>query len=230
MSEFFKDFIGVIGSPGPTIGRLMAKKRWQAALAIILLVTAVATFITFPIAVKDNAIMMRDSSIAEKMSDEQLINLDRVTVAGRFFATFIAILVSILVITIGAFFIYLFFKIGGAEGFYVHYFTGVAFASILDMGFGGILRTLLVLSKKTVLIHTGLVMFFPGLDSHSLLSIFLRQFDFFSLWYLVALALGISVFTKFSLKKSIFITSQYFLFKCLVAVPIAYIWGKFTGI
>ena len=92
-------------------------------------------------------------------------------------------------------------------------FSGVAQASILDMVLGGILKGTLILMKKTMLVHTGLTMFFPGLDFRSLPFIVLSQFDFFSLWYLAALALGIAAFAKISPKKSISVIVAVFPFQ-----------------
>jgi len=229
MNEFMNDFVGVISNPAQTIARVMSGKRWQAALALILLVTAVCTFVTFPITKAEQAKFIRDSEMASKLSDEQLANLDKFTPAGRVMGALYSAVFAALMIVLAAFFIYLFFKVAGAEGNYVHYFSGVAHASILDMLLGGVLKATLILLKKTMMVHTGLTLFFPGLDFRSLSFIVLSQFDFFSLWYLAALALGIAVFARISPRRSIFITVLYFLFKCLVLVSFSYLTMKMMG-
>jgi hypothetical protein len=229
MSEFIGDFFGVIGNPAQAIARVMEKKRWRAALALILLVTAIVTFITFPITKVEQAKFIRDSEMADKLNDEQLANLDKFTPVQRASSSLYAAVFASLALVLGAFFVYLFFKVGGAEGNYVHYFSGVAQASMLDMVLGGVLKGALILLKKTMLVHTGLTMFFPGLDFRSLPFIVLAQFDFFSLWYLVALVLGIAAFTRFSVKKSFFIAALYFLFKSLVFIAFSYFMMKLMG-
>jgi hypothetical protein len=105
----------------------------------------------------------------------------------------------------------------------------VAQASMLDMVLGGVLKGSLVLLKKTMLVHTGLTMFFPGMDFRTLPFIVLAQFDFFSIWYLAALALGIAAFTRFSPKKSIVIAVLYFLFKSLIFITFSYFTMKLMG-
>jgi hypothetical protein len=229
MSEFFSEVIGVIGNPAQTIARVMEKKRWKAALAVILLVTAVVTFVTFPISKVEQAKFIRDSEMADKLSDEQLASLDRFTPAQRINGALFAAVFAALALVMGAFFVYLFFKVGGAEGNYVHYFSGVALASILDMLLGGVLKSSLILIKKSIMVHTGLTMFFPGLDFRSLPFIVLSQFDFFSIWYLAALALGIAAFSRLSLKKSMIITVLYFLFKSLIVIAFSYFSMKLMG-
>jgi hypothetical protein len=229
MSEFFNDFWGVIGNPGPTIGRIMEKKRWQAMLAAILLVTAIATYLTYPVTKVEQAKFVRDSEMADKLSEEQLANLDKFTPTQRLTGSLIALVFSALLIAVAAFFVYLFFKVAGSEGNYVHYFSGVVHASILDMFLGGILKSALILYNKTMLVHTGMTMFFPGLDFRTLPFIILSQFDFFSLWYLAALAMGIAFFAKISPKKSIFIALLYFLFKSLIFITFSYFSMKLMG-
>lgn len=229
MNEFYNDFISVIGSPAQTIGKMMEKKRWQAVLAVILLLTAIATFITYPITKVEQAKFIRDSEMADKLSEEQLANLDKFTPSQRLTGAMFSLVIAGLMIVVAAFFIYLFFKVAGCEGNYVHYFSGVVHASILDMFLGGILKSSLILMKKTMLVHTGLTMFFPGMDFRSLSFIVLSQFDFFSIWYLAALALGIAFFAKISPQKSISIAVLYFLFKSLVFISFSYFSMKLLG-
>jgi predicted phage tail protein len=229
MSEFISDFIGVFNNPAQTVARAMEKKRWQAALAVILLVTAVCTFATFPVTKAEQAKFVRDSAMAEKLSDEQLANLDKFTPTQRVTGSLTAAAIAALAIVVAAFFIYLFFKVGGAEGLYVNYFSGMAQASLLDMGLGMVLKSVLMLAKKTMLVQTGLTMFFPGLDFRSFSFLLLSQFDFFSIWYLAALALGIAVFAKISPRKSISITILYFAFRALVVVSVSYFAMRLVG-
>lgn len=229
MNEFFNDFYGVIGNPAQTIGRVMDKKRWQAALAIILLLTAIATFVTFPITKVEQAKFIRDSEMADKLSEEQLANLDKFTPNQRLTGAMFSAAFAGLMLVVAAFFVYLFFKVAGSEGNYVHYFSGVVHASILDMFLGGILKSSLIFMKKTMLVHTGLTLFFPGLDFRSLPFIILSQFDFFAIWYLVALALGIAVFAKISPRKSLLIAFLYFIFKSLVFVSFSYLSMRLMG-
>jgi len=229
MNEFFNDFFGVIGNPAQTIGKIMDKKRWQAVLAVILLFSAIATFLTYPVTKVEQAKFIRDSEMADKLSEEQLANLDKFTPSQRLTGALFSLVFAGMMIVVAAFFIYLFFKVAGSEGNYVHYFSGVVHASILDMFLGGILKSSLILMKKTMLVHTGLTMFSPGMDFRSLPFIILSQFDFFSLWYLAALALGIAFFAKISLQKSFFIAFLYFLFKSLVFVSFSYLSIKLLG-
>lgn len=229
MNEFLNDFIGVIGNPGPTIGKLMDKKRWLAVFILILLTTAILTYLSYPITKVEGAKIIRDSEMADKLSEEQLANLDKFTSTQRIFGALYQIIWLAGAMLLAVFFVYLFFKAAGVEGDFSHFFSGVVHASVLDIFLGGIIKTSLILIKKTMFVHTGLTMFFPALDFRSMSFIILSQFDFFAVWYLLALALGVAYFAKISPKKGISIVALYFLFKSLVFVSFSYFSMKLLG-
>jgi len=229
MNEWLNDLKGVFGNPGPTIGMVMEKKRWLAACLLILLAMSIVAFITYPVTKVEGAKLIRDSEMAEKLSEEQLAGLDRFTPAQRLFAALTQMPLAALMMLFGAFFVYLFFKVAGVDGIFSNYFSGVAHASLLDMLLGGVLKGALIAFKKTMFVETGLTMFFPALDFRSMPYIILSQFDFFSIWYLLALSLGIAHFAKISLKKTFTIMILYFLFKSLVFASFSYFSMKLMG-
>jgi hypothetical protein len=134
-----------------------------------------------------------------------------------------------IMLLLGAFFVYLFFKVAGAEGDFSQYFSGVALASMLDMFLGGIVKTALIAVKKTMFVHTGLTLFFPALDFRSMPFLILSQFDFFSIWYLLALTLGVAGFARIGTRKSAVVVVLYFIFKSLVFVSFSYFSMKLLG-
>ncbi|MCX6556943.1 MAG: YIP1 family protein [Candidatus Aminicenantes bacterium] len=229
MKEFLEICRGIIDNPGPTIGRVMDKKRWLGAFALILLTMAIVTYVTYPITKAEGAKFIRDSEMADKLSEDQLASLDQFTPGQRLFGALTQLPLAALTLLLAAFFVYLLFKVAGAAGDFSHYFSAVAHASLLDMFLGGVVRAVLVAIQKTMFVHTGLTILFPALDFRSLSYLVLAQFDFFSLWYLLALALGIAHFTKISVKRSIATVVFYFLFKSLVFVSFSHFSMKLLG-
>ena len=222
MNQSLNDLGGIIASPGITLAKLMEKKVWVLSFILILVATFVFTFVTYPINKVEQAKLIRNSEIADRLPEEQLANLDKFTPVQRVTSSFFQMVFIALALVIGAFFVYLFFKVANATGTYGHFFCGVVNASIIDVGLGGLLKSLLVLQKKSIFVSTSLTLLTPGSDFRSLGFQILSQFDFFSLWFLAALALGIAGFEKMPVKKSIFVTVLYFLFKSTVIVAISY--------
>ncbi len=229
MNNLLATFSGVIFNPGPTVGRLMEKKQWQAILILLLIASSIFTYITYPVSKVEQAKIVRNSEIASRIPEERLENLDKFTPGQRLTGSLYPIAITGLALVLASFFVYLFFKIGGVEGLYVNYFSAVVNASLIDLFYGGLLRTYLVVAKKSILISFGPTVFFRGLDFRSLSYMILSQFDLFSLWYLAVLILGIVHFGKIPLKKGLSIGILYFLFKATLLVAFSYIFMKITG-
>lgn len=222
MSNIIGDVADVILSPGKTIANTMFKKKWVAVFILILVVSSLATYLTYPVTKAEQAKFIRNSELANRLSEEQLESLDKFTPAQRLTGTLFPIFVMALTLVVSAFFIYLFFKIGGTEGTYMNFFSGVVHASVIDMVLGGILKSALVVSQKSIMVSTGLGLLSPANDFRNLSFLVLSQFDFFTIWYLAALALGIAGFAKIKPRKSLLIAFSYFVFKAIVVVSFSY--------
>ena len=106
----------MIDNPGPTIGTVMDKKRWQAVFLLILLTTAIVAYISYPVTKVEGAKLIRDSEMADKMSEEQLANLDKFTPGQRLFGALTQLPMAAIIMLFAAFFVYLFFKVAGSYG------------------------------------------------------------------------------------------------------------------
>ena len=230
MNDFYRNLLGVIRSPGKTISQVMEKKTWVAVFLLILAMSSIATYVIYPITKVEQAKLLKNSEFAARMSEEQLENLDKFTPAQRLAGSLFPVPITALTMVIAAFFIYMFFKIGGAEGSYMNFFSGVVHASVIDMVLAGIVKSLLIISQKSLLVSTSLSLFSQTASFRSFSYLLLSQFDLFSIWYLSALALGIAQYAKISVRKSFGIAAGYFLFKGIVVVTFSYFIMRLIGI
>jgi hypothetical protein len=230
MIDFYHNLLGVIRSPGKTISQVMEKKTWVAVFLLILTVSSIATYVIYPITKVEQAKLLRNSEFAARMSEEQLENIDKFTPAQRMAGALFPLPITALTMVVAAFFIYMFFKIGGAEGSYMNFFSGVVHASVIDMVLAGIVKSLLILSQKSLLVSTSLSLFSSTASFRSFSYLLLSQFDLFSIWYLSALAIGIAQYTGISARKSFGIAAGYFLFKGTVVVAFSYFTLRLIGI
>lgn len=229
MNQFLSDLKGVILTPAQTIAAVMERKRWLPALALVVAVSLLLSYLAYPVVKVEQAKLVRSSPMADRLSEEQLDNLDKYTPAKRVGETLFQLPIQPLIFVLAAFFIYLFFKIGGAEGFFVNYFTAVCYASLIDTVFGGLVKTALILLKKSIMVSTSLTLLFPAMEIRSPAYLMLSQFDLFSIWYLVALALAIAVFSKMSPSRSLAIASAYFAFRAIVFVLFSMLFMRMWG-
>jgi hypothetical protein len=221
--DLFNDAGGIIRSPGLTLGNLMKEKRWLPAFLLILLVTALYANITLPLKIAE-------ASRYPVMSDfpgEQLIDLqENISMLQRILITSATFLKITLSFIIGAFMVYLFFGVGGSQGFYMHFFTLVVNASIIDTLLPLIRDIFSIVFNTNLGRFSNLIILFPSLKPLSLKFWFILQVDLFYIWYLVAIAAGVAVFAKMSLKKCLFISFLYFLFTSAAAAFSSYLGAK----
>ncbi len=229
MNQFLNDLKGIVMTPAQTIASAMERKKWVPALALVLAMTWLFSYLSYPVVKAEGAKMMRNSPMADRLSEEQLDGLDKFTPVKRFSETAFQILFQALMLIIATFFIYLFYKLGSSEGLYSNFFTGVCYASIIDMVLGGAVKTVLVLSKKSLLVSTSLTLLFPQLEIRSPAYVMLSQFDLFTIWFLVALALGVATYSRMKVSKSLGIAAAYFAFRAVVLLLFTIFFMRIMG-
>jgi hypothetical protein len=223
-SRFLSDAAGIIQSPGHTLGRLMEQKKWVPVFLLLVITIGIFTYLIYPIQVKHLAEQARMSGY---LSEDEAAYLFNTSTLSRLMAVVFSAITVTLTLIFAAFFVYLFYGIGGAEGMYANYFSVVTNASIIDMLFPALLRTLSLLSGIGFSVFSKPALLLFSLPPRSLSFLILARLDIFDLWYLAAIAAGIGVFSKMSIKKSLFIAFFYFLFKTFIGVAFSYLGMQF---
>ena len=118
------------------------------------------------------------------------------------------------------FFVYLFFGIGGSKGMYVNFFSLTVNAAIVGVLIPMIIKFVFFIFSINVGLFSNITVFFPSLHPESWRYVILSQIDIFYLWFVVIIALGVSVYSKMKKNKAIFISLLFFLFRSTVMVLI----------
>jgi len=133
-----------------------------------------------------------------------------------------AVFITTLGLIISTFFIYVFFGIAGAEGTYVNYFSLVSHAALIGTVFPALLGTVSLMGGVHLIRFTNLAGWLQGAHG-SLSQIALSQVDLFTLWTLVAVALGVAHFARMSVRRALTVAALYFVFSAAVKSAFAYI-------
>jgi hypothetical protein len=223
-SAFLSDAAGIIRTPGATLGTLMKEKRWVPFFLLLVITIGILTYIIHPLQMKQ---LSEQAQATGVLSEEEASYYFSTSTFSRFMVCALSALVITLSLVFGAFFVYLFYGIGGAEGEYSNYFSLVTNASIIDVLFPGLLQifSLLAAVNFTVFSKPALVFFSP--DPMSLSFLILARLDVFDIWYVIVIAAGVHVFSKMSFRKSLVISILYFLFKTFIGVAFAYLGLQF---
>jgi hypothetical protein len=206
---------GIIRTPGPSLGNLMENKKWVPYFVFILLTVMILSFVTFPYAADQMSEILQDSNLADYFQDQNF-DFRSLSFGQKMFILIPELVFIFIVIGVGAFFTYLFFGIGGAEGLYINYFAIVTGASLIDIVFPKMVETVSLIFNVKLLGLLSPAVLIPGGDAKSFIHIFVSRFDIFSVWYTIAIALGIAYFSKLDIKKSMTISVIYLIFKALV--------------
>lgn len=222
INSLFAGLDGIIRTPGNTLGNLMESKKWVPYFILILLTVMILSFVTFPYAADQMSEMLQDSNLADYFQDQDF-DFHSLSFGQKMFVLIPELIFIFLVIGIGAFFTYLFFGIGGAEGLYINYFALVTGASLIDIVFPKMIETISLIFNVKLLGFLSPAVFIPGADAKSFIHILISRFDVFSIWYAIAIALGIAYFAKMDKKKALIVSFVYLLFKALVIAGFSFL-------
>lgn len=220
LSGIFNNLSGVLKTPSTTLGRVMETKNWLPVFMLFLAVVGILSYLSFP---AQMAKMTQDPQFNELMGDEKAPYFINTSHFARTMGSLASVFTVSLSFICGAFFLYLFYGIGGTQGNFVNYFALVSHASLID--------TIFPLLISTIGLFTGLhlenldtpLLFFTNLGSKTFLYILLSVINIFSIWYIIVVASGIREYAKITLKKSLTIATLYFLFKNTIYVFAVYI-------
>jgi hypothetical protein len=222
MKETIKNFKGIFTSPGPTLGKLMEKKQWLAALVLILALVFIFTYLATPE-------LMNKARDSEYLYPEQLEYLGNISGFKLVMAGFWGMFITLLTFFAAAFLTYLFFGIARAEGTYANYFSLVVNTSLIGKALPLILSILSVLFRLPLTEFSNLAALIP-VSPGSLAFMILSKFDIFYIWYLVAMAAGVSVYSKMNLRKCLVVALLYFGFVSTVKIAFSVLFFKLLAL
>jgi len=227
-------FLGIFLSPQQTIKTVSGKPVWIHALIILFIFTALFSYFTMPYQQQDTFLMMKDNvKLRERMGEDRfedyLEGMQTPSKTGTLVRSF---LLAPLTLFIGFLFQCLILlgmgRLSSSEGKYKQIFAVFLHARFIDIGLGGALRLILVLSKKSFFqTSTSLAVFFPKLEVTSSAYIVLSQFDFFQLWAFGIIGLGLSYVFKIEPKKGLITAYVLWFIKTLLYIAMGFISRSF---
>jgi len=225
----------VFTAPTKAFAALTRKTDWIAALVIIAILGGIVGHLTRPIIVRDMlpAAEERLEQYRQYMSQAQYDEaMNRIAQAraeaevNKFewyfplivlgFPFIVMVIISALGLISGN------FIFGGKANFWI-IMNAVAFAALIGL-FGDIVRGLMMLAKDSAQVFTGLGLLRPVNDGSFIFYLF-RQIDIFSIWRIVATAIGLGIVYNMKPKKFAYVLFIVWII-LIVLVAVA---NQFTG-
>ena len=128
---------------------------------------------------------------------------------------------------LGGLFLTLGVKIMGGEAGYKHVLSIFSYSLLID-ALATIVKTPLVYARGTMFVHTGLGILFEPEDYRTPTYALISKFDFFTIWQLMVLTIGISVLCRFSRGKSAGLVFGLWLIWIAVGAGMTALGGMFS--
>ena len=184
----------IFSSPTKLFTSLKEKPKWTKPFIIVLIVIALAASVSVMLT-KDTMITRQEEVLKERGASDDQIEQSRKIMQGPLPIVFGGISGAIVVGIILLLFtvvLNLFIPVfGGASGF-KSVLTVVSFSALIKVP-SAVLKTILIAITKSPFVTTSLAIIAPSLEKTSFVYQLLAGFDFFIIWEMILVAIGISI-------------------------------------
>ena len=197
--------IRVFHAPRETFEAVAASRTaidWVAPAAVSAIVAFAAAVAIMPLAMEEGAKAIQEQMQGQEFSDEQREMMEKMAGPGQAIGLVMAPVGSFAVLFVSALVLLGAARIAGAGIGYSGVLTVSAYSSLVQ-ALKGIVVTPLMLSKKSMEVHTGLGLLLPAEMMNSFAGRFLAGIEIFSLWQVVIVAVGISALGNVDTRKAL---------------------------
>jgi len=186
--------LNIFMAPTKVFTSLKEKPEWVTPFIIVLVVIAIAATLT--VGMTRKTIMAQQEEVFRErgMSDEQIEQAMKFISgpAAMITSAIAAAIFTAIILLIFAVVVNLFISPFGGKGAFKSVFSVVCFSSLIKIP-AAILKLILIAITKSPYVTTSLALFVPNLAKTSFSYRLLAGFDFFIIWEIILVALGISI-------------------------------------
>ncbi len=189
-----KYLIDIFIQPSVVFRNIKEKPEWFKPLAFVIGMLCIISILN--IALNRDLIMeqqieaMRKRNMTEEQIDQALrYTSGPIVYVSTVFGTVLGVSIILLLF---ALLVNIFIPIAGGTGSYKLVFSVVTHSALIKIP-AHLLRLILILIKNSLQVSTSLALFTPNLPSNSLVYQLLSSFDFFIVWEMILVAMGISI-------------------------------------
>ena len=199
--KWLNDILGIYYQPDKVFEGMKDKPRWLIPLIVSVVFTLIVTAIILPTIIMPEQIanLARNPDIPAEQVEAMQANMSGPIplIAGLVGNLF---MVPIGLLLIGLIFWWI-FSMAGHKAKFTEMFTVAVLGSLINIP-GAILKVPLMFIKETAKVSTSLGLILPVEMEEGFLVRLLNHIDFFTIWSLVVMAIGFSVFSGAPRKKS----------------------------
>ena len=223
-----KKLLNLYFSPMETFKALNEKPDWIIPIVVTVVVVLIMTMIALPkVILPDRAeTIMEMDQLPEEYKEKALERLEGV---GPYIQTPIAIVIfSFILLFAHAGILILIFLISGSRTPFKKMLAVVSYSYLTGIP-EVILKTMMMLIKKSTHVFTSLALVVPNMDFKSPLFKVLSRIDIFTIWQLCLIALGCSVIYRVDRKKSFSIIFGLWVLWLIIVLIVSSVLPKGIG-
>lgn len=186
--------LDIFYAPTKVFTSLKEKPEWVTPFVIVLVVIALTAALTVSMT-RETVMVQQEEILRERgMTEEQIEQAMKFASgpAALIMSTIFAPLVTAIILLAFAAVLNLFIPLFGGKGAFKHVFSVVCFSSLIKVP-SAILRLILIAITKSLYVTASLALFVPNLAKTSFGYRLLAGIDFFIIWEMILVALGISI-------------------------------------
>ena len=214
-------------APSKVFNALKEKPQWLIPFIIVLVVVAVAAVATVSLT-KEAIMAQQEETFQERGLSEEQIEQARQFTSGPVImisSAVGAIMVTALILFIFALVINLFIPLFGGEGGFKKVFSVICFSAMVVVP-AAILKIIMIAITRTPYVTTSLALLVPNLAKTSFVYQLLAGFDFFILWEMILVSMGISITNNVVKKKAYFLVFTVWIISIFIGIGLGSIFGR----
>lgn len=218
--------IDIFTAPTRVFTGLKEKPEWVKPFVIVLVVVALSSAFTVMLT-KDTIITKQEEALRERgMSDEQVEQAKKfiqgplpVVLGGIGGAVFTAVLLLLFTVVLN-----LLVPVFGGTDAFKSVFSVVSFSALIMVP-ATVLKLILIAITKSPYVTTSLALLAPNLEKTSFLYQLLAGFDFFVIWEMILVALGISIINGVKKQNAYILVFLIWLVSIFVGIGLGFLRG-----
>jgi hypothetical protein len=214
-------------APSKVFTALKEKPRWVIPLVIILVVVALTAVLTVNLAREEITTRQEEAMRERGLTEEQMEQARQFTsgpvavISGALSAAIFTVILLLVFTVVTNLFVPLF---GGESGF-KKIFSVICFSSLVVVP-SAILKLIMIAITKSPYVTTSLALLVPALGRDSFTYQLLAGFDFFIIWEMILVSIGISITNGITRKNAYVLVFVIWLVSIFVGIGLGQIFGR----
>ncbi len=214
-------------APGKVFNALKEKPQWITPFIIILVVVAVTAAVT--VSLTREAIVARQEEVFEErgLSEEQIEQARQFTSGPAILISSVlsALIFTTILLLLFALVTNLFIPVFGGESGFKKVFSVICYSALVTVP-AAILKLIMIAITKSPFVTTSLALLAPNLAKNSFGYQLLAGFDFFILWEMILVAMGITITNSIAKKNAYILVFMIWIVSIFVGIGLGSISGR----